>query len=113
MIQRKSVRLTTLLAGGASLFAVISSHPALAQQSAQADQPSASSSGGLEEIVVTARRKEEKAQSVPIAISNVSTAQMDEQRVLTPSELTKEFTGFSTITRLVAVHFWPAYPIAA
>ena len=98
MSNRKSLGFVTALAGGASLIALAQTQPALAQQGAQADQPSASSSGGLEEIVVTARRKEEKAQSVPIAISNVSTSQLEEQRVLTPSELTKEFTGFSTIT---------------
>ena len=97
MINRNFVRFTSVLAGGASLLALAHTQPALAQQGAQSDQPSASA-GGLEEIVVTARRKEEKAQSVPIAITNVSTATMEEQRILNPSELTKEFTGFSTLT---------------
>ena len=82
---------------GVSISALASVQPAIAQQGAQSDQPSASSSGGLEEIVVTARRKEEKAQSVPIAISNVTTTSLTEQRILTPSDVIKDFTGFTTL----------------
>ena len=50
---RKSlpIRSLTMLAGGVSLLALAYAPSAAAQQSAQADQPSASA-GGLEEIVV-------------------------------------------------------------
>jgi iron complex outermembrane receptor protein len=47
---------------------------------AQSDQPAANS-GGMEEIVVTARRKEERVQSVPIAITAFSQADLEKQHI--------------------------------
>lgn len=46
--------------------------PAFAQQGAQ---PSASSQG-LEEVVVTARRREEKLQTVPVAVTAFTRAEI-------------------------------------
>ena len=92
---RQSAKPAAILAGSVSLFALVSNQPAIAQQNAQADQPAATNSTGLEEIVVTARRKEEKAQSVPIAISNISTGKLEEQHIMNITDMTKELTGFS------------------
>jgi len=50
---------------------------------AQADQATAANAGGggLEEIVVTARRKEERVQSIPIAITAFSQADLDKKHI--------------------------------
>jgi iron complex outermembrane recepter protein len=48
---------------------------------AQSDQPAASAGSGLEEIVVTARRREERVQTVPIAITAFSQADLDKKQI--------------------------------
>ena len=48
---------------------------------AQTDQPAASTGSGLEEIVVTARRREERVQTVPIAITAFSQADIEKQQI--------------------------------
>jgi iron complex outermembrane receptor protein len=48
---------------------------------AQTDQPAASSGSGLEEIVVTARRREERVQTVPIAITAFSQADIEKKQI--------------------------------
>ena len=48
---------------------------------AQSDQPAASAGSGLEEIVVTARRREERVQSVPIAITAFSQADLEKKQI--------------------------------
>jgi iron complex outermembrane receptor protein len=48
---------------------------------AQTDQPTASAGNGLEEIVVTARRREERVQSVPIAITAFSQADIEKKQI--------------------------------
>jgi iron complex outermembrane receptor protein len=53
---------------------------------AQADQPSASS-GNLEEIVVTARRKEEKLQTVPVAVTAFTSADIQNKAIESSSDL--------------------------
>ena len=53
---------------------------------AQADQPSASS-GNLEEIVVTARRKEEKLQTVPVAVTAFTPADIQNKAIESSSDL--------------------------
>ena len=48
--------------------------PAAAQET---DVPAAAAKAGLEEIVVTARRREERLQTVPIAITAFTQADLD------------------------------------
>jgi iron complex outermembrane receptor protein len=55
---------------------------------AQTDQPAAAG-GGLEEIVVTARRKEERVQSVPIAITAFSQADLQKQHIENVQDLAR------------------------
>ena len=55
---------------------------------AQSDQPAANN-GGLEEIVVTARRKEERVQTVPIAITAFSQADLEKQHIETVQDLAR------------------------
>src|SRR5882757_7432588 len=57
---------------------------------AQSDQPAASRGGSdLEEIVVTARRKEERVQSVPIAITAFSQADLEKQHIENVQDLAR------------------------
>jgi iron complex outermembrane receptor protein len=56
---------------------------------AQTDQPAASGTG-LEEIVVTARRKEERAQTVPIAITAFSQTDLEKKRINQVKDLARE-----------------------
>jgi iron complex outermembrane receptor protein len=76
----------------ASVLALGATQPAFAQQSAQA---TASSETGIEEVIVTARRKEEKAQSVPIALTNVSSALIAKQDIRTVSDLARDVPGLN------------------
>src|SRR5450755_2259802 len=62
----------------ASLLVLALAQPAVAQQT---DQPAASAGSGLEEIVVTARRREERVQSVPIAITAFSQADLEKKQI--------------------------------
>ena len=87
----RSMGLMASLAGGASLFALAYMHPAMAQTS---DQPAASSSNGLEEVIVTARRKEEKAQSVPIALTTFSKETLDQLNIRTTGDIAFEIPSF-------------------
>jgi iron complex outermembrane recepter protein len=73
----KTLLTCTCLAGAISVT------PAFAQQSAQ----SAASSGGLEEIVVTARRKEEKLQTVPVAVTAFTGADIQNKNIESSSDL--------------------------
>jgi iron complex outermembrane receptor protein len=57
---------------------------------AQSDQPAASAdNGNLEEIVVTARRKEERVQTVPIAITAFSQADLDRNHIQDVQDLAR------------------------
>jgi iron complex outermembrane receptor protein len=57
---------------------------------AQTDQPTASRGGNdLEEIVVTARRKEERVQTVPIAITAFSQADLEKQHIENVQDLAR------------------------
>jgi iron complex outermembrane receptor protein len=55
--------------------------------SAQGDKESASGGNGLEEIVVTARRREERVQSVPLAITAFSQADIEQKHIEKVSDL--------------------------
>src|SRR5579883_3102933 len=73
-------RFLAALCGTASLLAIAADRPAFAQNQAQA-QPTAGGSSGLEEIVVTARRREERVQTVPLAVTAFSQAQLEKQQI--------------------------------
>jgi iron complex outermembrane recepter protein len=57
---------------------------------AQTDQPAATANGGLEEIVVTARRKEERVQTVPIAITAFSQADIEKKHINQVKDLSQQ-----------------------
>src|SRR5579883_570167 len=71
-------RFVLALCGSASFFALTAAQPVMAQAT---DQPAAEAPSGLEEIVVTARRKEERLQSVPVAVTAFSQADIQEKRI--------------------------------
>jgi iron complex outermembrane receptor protein len=71
-----TIRLTAMLCASASLLALTGIQPAVAQS----DQQTAST-GGLEEIVVTARRREERIQTVPIAITAFTGADIEKKSI--------------------------------
>jgi iron complex outermembrane recepter protein len=50
---------------------------------------------GLEEIIVTARRRDENLQVVPISIAVLNATQLDQQSVLTASDLSRVVPGLS------------------
>jgi iron complex outermembrane receptor protein len=56
--------------------------PAQAQQAAQHAEP-----GGLEEVVVTARYRSEDLQSTPLAITALSTVELDEREFTNVNDL--------------------------
>jgi iron complex outermembrane receptor protein len=62
---------------------------------AQTDQPAASAGNGLEEIVVTARRKEERVQTVPIAITAFTQADIEKKAINQVKDLTREVPSLS------------------
>jgi iron complex outermembrane receptor protein len=85
---------TILLCGTAAAVGLGCGHAALAQ----ADQPGATASSGLEEVIVTARRKEERVQSVPLAITAFSQAEIDTKQIREVRDLTREVPSLSTTT---------------
>ena len=97
-----SCRFRRLLAGAATaaLLATPASQafaqqaPAAAQDSAgqAADTPSAE--GGVEDIIVTARKRREKLQEVPIAISALSSAQLQRRDVQSVMDLSSVVPNF-------------------
>lgn len=58
--------------------------PALAQQTAEAE------SGGIQEVVVTAQKRAESLQSVPVSVTAITSAQLGEVKMDTPSDLTSQ-----------------------
>lgn len=74
---------TKLLGGVAALSLMAGSAFAQAQQQAQAQQAQAqqAQTGALEEIVVTAQRRSESLQSVPIAVSAFTSAELERRQV--------------------------------
>lgn len=77
----------TLLLAGSGLAMAMSSVPALAQDTANADVAADAetaveqSEGGLDDIVVTARKREEDAQETPIAITAMSGAMIEDRQI--------------------------------
>jgi iron complex outermembrane receptor protein len=80
----------TLLAS-AAVIGLAATPPAFART----DHPAASTGNGLEEIVVTARRKEERAQTVPIAITALSQADLDKKQIRQVRDLAREIPSLS------------------
>ena len=74
---------SALIGGGACLFSFACPRPTVAQP---ADSETAAS-GDIQEIVVTARRRDETLQSVPIAISAFSGAELGEKSIETAFDL--------------------------
>jgi iron complex outermembrane receptor protein len=81
-----SARFTMALCATAAFVGFAGVHPAFAQ-SAQA--ATASTGGDLEEIVVTARRREERVQSVPLAITAFSQADIEKKHIEKVSDLAR------------------------
>jgi iron complex outermembrane receptor protein len=88
---------------GAAVFGIASIAVVIPAKSAYA-QDTASTGNGLEEIVVTARRREEKLQSVPIAITVFTAADIKDKNinsaqdltVFVPSLVMNNLTGFGS-----------------
>jgi iron complex outermembrane receptor protein len=80
-----SSKFTLALLAGSALIGWAQAPVAIAQT----DQPAASGTG-LEEIVVTARRKEERAQTVPIAITAFSQTDLEKKRINQVKDLSRE-----------------------
>jgi len=83
-------KLGLLLASAASA-GLLHSSPAMAQ----ADQPGAANASGLEEIVVTARRREERLQSVPLAVTAFTQADVEAKRITSVADLTRNVPSVS------------------
>ncbi|HTJ65507.1 MAG TPA: OmpA family protein [Alphaproteobacteria bacterium] len=83
-----------VLLASASTVALGFVQPAFAQNAAQ---PEASSTG-LEEVVVTARRREEKAQTVPIALTTLTAARLEKQDIRDNLSLLKDTPGLNGST---------------
>jgi iron complex outermembrane receptor protein len=79
-----TARIATTLLTCSCLAGAFSITPAIAQQQ---DQPAASSGTGLEEIVVTARRREEKLQTVPVAITAFTPAEIQNKAIESSTDL--------------------------
>ena len=75
-----SPRLALALCATVASAGLVGVNPSYAQTGAQPGQ-SAVSGSGLEEIVVTARRKEERIQTVPIAITAFSQADLEKKSI--------------------------------
>jgi iron complex outermembrane receptor protein len=78
----------------ASALAMCVIPPAVAQTS---DKPAAAGAG-LEEIVVTARRREEKAQTVPIALTSLTNERLQKQDIRSNLDLLRDVPGLNGTT---------------
>lgn len=79
-------------AGLAVAFAALLPSQAFAQDAASSE--SAADQGGVEEIVVTARKRAESMQQVPIAISALSSAQLEQRDVQSVMDLSSVVPNF-------------------
>jgi len=84
------------LCGTASLLVLGLTQPAVAQSS---DQPAASASNGLEEVVVTARRREERVQTVPLAITAFSQADLEKKHIQEVRDLSRNVPSLAISTQ--------------
>ena len=79
----------------AGLIALAAVHPVRAQQ--PADEQAAAPPTGFEEITVTARRRDERVQTIPIAISAFTQADIDRRHVEQLSDLSKLVPSLSVV----------------
>ena len=75
---------TAALCCTAGILLEVSAHSATGQPAAQ---PTASNATTLEEVVVTARRRDENLQSVPVSVTAISGATLEEQHVQTLEDI--------------------------
>jgi iron complex outermembrane recepter protein len=87
----RSLTSAALLAASALLGSTLQ-----AQQSAVTSGDA--DAGVLEEIVVTARKREESLQDVPIAVTALTSAKIEELRISTPDDLAMFTPGFSFVS---------------
>ena len=85
----------SLLLATASLAVLTGAQPSFAQT---ADQPAASGNTGIEEVIVTARRREEKAQTVPIALTSLTPERLQKQDIRSNLSLLNDVPGLNGST---------------
>jgi iron complex outermembrane receptor protein len=85
-----SSRLALVLCASVATVGLVSPRTAIAQAG-----QSATGSNGLEEIVVTARRKEERVQTVPIAITAFSQADIEKKHINQVKDLSQNVPSLS------------------
>ena len=81
------VRQLTFCSALSLIIGVSSNASSLAQSSTGSADAAGSTSQGLEEIIVTARKREEKLQTVPVAITALTQAKIDQEQVRDVGEL--------------------------
>ena len=86
-----SLRFTIALCTTAAIVGLTGARTTMAQS----DQQTASPGGGLEEIVVTARKREERVQTVPLAITAFSQADLQKDHVQQLRDLSQAVPSFS------------------
>ncbi|AEG50834.1 TonB-dependent receptor [Sphingobium chlorophenolicum L-1] len=82
--------------------AVFSASPAMAQDTAASAEPTASveqggSNAGLTDIIVTARKRSESVQNIPLAVTAISTARLEETRITNVAQLGQLVPSFNVI----------------
>jgi iron complex outermembrane recepter protein len=85
----------SLLLATASVAVLTGAQSSFAQTS---DQPAASSGNGIEEVIVTARRREEKAQTVPIALTSLTPERLQKQDIRDNLSLLADVPGLNGST---------------
>ncbi|MFT3978278.1 MAG: hypothetical protein QM688_14400 [Sphingomonas bacterium] len=86
---------------GVSAIALAAAAPAFAQQSSDRDTAQAAGPDGLQDVVVTARRTEERAQTVPVAITAFTQDTIREKAIGNGTDL-QNFTPSLTVLGDVA-----------
>lgn len=94
-VKRCSTYTRILLATAAPVAVFAFSGTALAQESAQTQTESDQASSGLADIVVTARRTSENIQTVPVAVTALSSEALQERQVLQVTDLARTAPSLS------------------
>jgi iron complex outermembrane receptor protein len=92
------VGVALLFGGAASLPASASAEDGPTTEEAPATEASAATEAPAEFIVVTARNRSERLEDVPIPISVISSATLDQHRVLTIADITQRAPGLTATT---------------